>query len=69
MVKKSIICLCLIAGSPLRADSYEPLPETHCQAACEEPKETLSWKKFMLYAGVFVIGVVTFVYVATQNDK
>jgi hypothetical protein len=69
MLKKPIICLCLIAASPLRADSYEPLPEPTCQVACEEPKERLSWKKFMLYAGVFVIGVVTFVYVATQNDK
>lgn len=69
MLRNTVLCLCLMAAPALHADSYEPTPEPVAEKTCEENKDRLTWKKFLLGAGVLVIGVTTFVLVGVNNNK
>lgn len=71
MLRNTILCLCLIAAPGLHAESYEPTPESITEKKCDENenKDRLTWKKFFLGAGVFVIGVATFILVGVKNNK
>lgn len=75
MLKKIILCLCLITFS-LKANSSELVADATDsllkENSCEEKptcEDKLTWKKFLLASGVFVIGVVTFVFVGINNNK
>lgn len=75
MLKKLILCLCLVTFS-LKADSNELVADATQSSSqenvCEEKppcEDKLTWKKFLLVSGVFVIGVVTFVFVGINNNK
>ncbi len=72
MIKKTFIGLCLIAALPSYPEDKESLQENNSNSVCKEDeidKDPINWKKILVITGVFVVGIVTFSLVATQNNK
>ena len=69
IITKLLVCilLCakfnLIASAPQKDSEESDCPQ---ETTCEK---TITWKKALLYSGVFIVGLVTFSLVAVENNN